>query len=318
MADGVVHSSGPAGQAIPVSPEAVLPNIQAVVVAHRRYDRLAAAIHSIERQRVPVARIIVVDQTPAAERRRLEMSIESMWLQNERNLGGAGGYAMGILAALGAGADHILLIDDDGQLLGDDYTKNALAELAETSADLIAPLPVDETNPARLCFPYRSGPGRTYDVAAMEKIGRVEGFGHLFNGCFAPAATFLRFGLPDIRLWLRGDEVDFLHRMRESGGRVVTSARLKVAHPSGAPESHKVLGNWLMAIDPGTEDKRYLTFRNRGYIFWRHRHVLTLAADVVRYFLYFVIRKRDAGGYRNWLRLTIQGARSRLGPPDGS
>ncbi len=293
-------------------------NIHAVLVTHRRYDRLAAAIRSVECQRQPVARLILVDNTPSAERSSVETTLPIQRLPNERNLNGAGGYAMGILAALGAGADHILLLDDDGQLVGADYIRDALAELAATGADLVAPLPVDEDDPGQLCFPYPVPGGRTYDVAAMEKARRVEGFGHLFNGCVVPAATFLRFGLPDIRLCLRGDEVDFLHRMLRNGGRVVTSARIKVAHPSGKPETHSVLWGRYMAIDPGTEAKRHLTFRNRGYIFWHHRRYVTLAADIVRYFLYFVVLKRDWKAYRNWVRLTIEGARGRLGPPDGA
>ncbi|MCO5081582.1 MAG: glycosyltransferase [Rhizobiaceae bacterium] len=293
-------------------------NIHAVVVAYRRYDRLATAFRSLERQQPPVARVILVDNTPPAERRRVETTLPVRRLPNERNLNGAGGYAMGILAALGAGADHILLLDDDGQLVGADYIRDALAELSATGADLVAPLPVDEEDSDQLCFPYPVAGGRTYDVAEMERVGRVEGFGHLFNGCVVPAATFLRFGLPDIRLCLRGDEVDFLHRMLRNGGRVVTSARIKVAHPSGKPETHSVLWDSLMAIDPGTEAKRYLTFRNRGYIFWHHRRYVTLAADIVRYFLYFVVLKRDWKAYRNWVRLTIEGARSRLGPPESA
>lgn len=295
----------------------VAPRIHAVVVVHRRYERLAAALASIERQSVPAERIVVVDNTPAGDRRVLPTSVPTTWLNNDRNLGGAGGYAMGILAALGAGAGHILLIDDDGILVGDDFLKNALAELDATSADLVAPLPVDETDPAELCFPYGTGNGRTYKVAEMERIGQVRGFAHLFNGCFAPAGTFLRYGLPDLRLYLRGDEVDFLQRVLKAGGLVITSSAMKVTHPSGKPETHRVLGNRLMAIDPDSPAKRYLTFRNRGYVFWRHGRLLTLGADVVRYFLYFVVRKGDWKGYRNWLSLTLQGARGRLGPPEG-
>jgi rhamnopyranosyl-N-acetylglucosaminyl-diphospho-decaprenol beta-1,3/1,4-galactofuranosyltransferase len=234
----------------------VAPRIHAVVVVHRRYERLAAALESIERQSVPVERIVVVDNTPAGERKTLPTRHATTWLNNDRNLGGAGGYAMGILSALGAGADHLLLIDDDGTLVGDDFLKDGLAELAVTGADLVAPLPVDETDPAELCFPYGTGKGRTYKVAEMERIGRVRGFAHLFNGCFAPAATFLRYGLPDLSLYLRGDEVDYLQRVLKAGGLVVTSPAMKVTHPSGKPETHKVLGNWLMAIDPDSAAKR--------------------------------------------------------------
>ena len=289
-------------------------NVYAVIVAYRRYDRLAVALRSIDEQNTPVARIIVVDNTPAEERKRPETRTQLTWLITERNLGGAGGYVLGIAHALALGADHILLLDDDGALVGKEFIADALAELEATKADLIAPLPIDESHPDQLCFPYRKGIRRTYRVADVEPMGRIEGFAHLFNGCLAPAETFTRFGLPDIRLYLRGDEVDFLQRTLGTGGNVVTSTRLKVTHPSARAEAHPVAGRWLMAVDPIDDVKRELTFRNRGYVFSRHRPLI-LAADFVRYFAHYILHRGDWRGYVKWVRLTIRGMRSRLGPP---
>lgn len=293
--------------------------IHAVVVVHDRYLRLQAAVDSMARQSLPPERIWIVDNTPAARRRTIEGPASIGWIRSERNLGGAGGYAVGIASALAGGATHVLLIDDDGVLADDDYLATALAEAERGELDVLAPLAVDETDPTRLCFPCQTSRGRSYLVADAEGKGLSFGPAHLFNGAFVPAATFIRYGLPDLRLYLRGDEVDFLYRVLGGGGRVATSPKLRVTHPSGVPEAKEIFGGRLMAIDPGEGVKRELTFRNRGHIFRTHRMHLRLVLDAARYALYFlIVRRGDVAGYGEWLRLTWRGWRGRLGPPGGS
>jgi rhamnopyranosyl-N-acetylglucosaminyl-diphospho-decaprenol beta-1,3/1,4-galactofuranosyltransferase len=290
--------------------------VHAVIVVHDRYDRLAIAITSLRAQTRPPDRIWVVDNT-ALDRRKDIPSVPTLArLTLDRNLGGAGGYALGVLSALGAGATHLLLLDDDGVLAHDDYIAVALAEQRSHRLDILAPVAIDETDSSRLCFPVKVHGVRSYAWADAEAQGLVFGPAHLFNGTFAPAQTFIRHGIPDLRLFIRGDEVDFLHRVLKAKGRVATSPRLRVTHPSAASEAKAIFGRWLMAIDPGTDIKRELTYRNRGYIFVTHRLYGTLMLDAVRYCCYFLIARRgDVRGLLNWFRLTWRGARSLLGPP---
>lgn len=293
------------------------PSIYGVVVVYERYERLNKAIDSLLTQSVPVDGVVVVDNTPADRRAEADdRGGKVSWVHSDRNLGGAGGYALGVLSALARGADLIVMIDDDGVLGSDRFVEQALDELRRNRWDVLCPVAVNEMDPSALCFPYRVGLRRTYAVRDIERVDHIEGFGHLFNGSVIPASTFRSYGLPDLRLYIRGDEVDFFHRVRRAGGRIATKISMRVLHPSAANEAYAVLGDVLMAVDPVSLSKREMTFRNRGYIFWRHGMYLTLAADTLRYAMYFLVKRRlDWRGYVEWLRLTFRGVHERLGPP---
>lgn len=61
--------------------------------------------------------LIVVDNDPDDRVRDLTagQSVPSTYLGSRRNLGGAGGFALGMLHALALGADWVWLADDDGR-----------------------------------------------------------------------------------------------------------------------------------------------------------------------------------------------------------
>ena len=69
------------------------------------------------KQSHPIAHLNVVDNGPDEPAREVveECGIPSTWLPSWRNLGGAGGFALGMLHALALGADWVWLGDDDGR-----------------------------------------------------------------------------------------------------------------------------------------------------------------------------------------------------------
>jgi rhamnopyranosyl-N-acetylglucosaminyl-diphospho-decaprenol beta-1,3/1,4-galactofuranosyltransferase len=136
----------------------------------------------------------------------------------------------------------------------------------------------------------------------------VRDFAHLFNGTLVPAEAFSRFGLPDYRLFLRGDEMDFLHRVLRGGGLVLTVTACAFCHPSGMPEAVPVFGGLLHAVVPPEPAKQFYFFRNRGYLLRRHRLYAQALHDLLRYGWYFLILRRgDRHGLHRWLRLMALG-----------
>src|SRR5271155_611341 len=92
----------------------------AVVVTHRRPDELVKSLDALSTQSRRLDQLIVVDNDFSGDGddtvRDLVAGqpIPTTYLQSRRNLGGAGGFALGILHALALGADWVWLADDDG------------------------------------------------------------------------------------------------------------------------------------------------------------------------------------------------------------
>src|SRR4030088_394306 len=99
-----------------MSPSAM---VCAVVVTHRRPDQLAKSLGVLSTQSRLPDQLIVVDNDADERVRDLVAGqpVPTTYLPSHRNLGGAGGFALGILHALALGADWIWLADDDGRPL---------------------------------------------------------------------------------------------------------------------------------------------------------------------------------------------------------
>jgi GT2 family glycosyltransferase len=91
--------------------------VAAVVVTFNRLEKLKKVIASIEAQTISASQIIIIDNAStdgtaeylATLSTTVPLEIASM----ERNSGGAGGFAEGMLRGYAAGADHIWIMDDD-------------------------------------------------------------------------------------------------------------------------------------------------------------------------------------------------------------
>jgi len=152
-----------------------------------------------------------------------------------------------------------------------------------------------------------------FHTRELADMARVRGFAHLFNGALIAASAFEKVGLPDERLVIRGDEVDFMLRVRRAGLLVVTDCRTRFLHPGSEQEIHPILGGRFYAVVPPDSLKRAYQFRNRGWIFSRHGMWLWLIADHVRYACWFILNAHDPAGYVDWLKYTWRGVFGQLG-----
>ena len=93
------------------------PMICAVVVTHRRPDDLTKSLDALCSQSRRPDHLIVVDNDHDERVRDLVAGqpLPTTYLGSRRNLGGAGGFALGMLHALSLGADWVWLADDDGR-----------------------------------------------------------------------------------------------------------------------------------------------------------------------------------------------------------
>jgi rhamnopyranosyl-N-acetylglucosaminyl-diphospho-decaprenol beta-1,3/1,4-galactofuranosyltransferase len=291
----------------------VNPEIVAVVVTRHRAELLSTSLKVIAAQTRPPDHLVVVDNGPEQSAADVVAAypLPSTYLPSQRNLGGAGGFALGMLHALALGAQWVWLADDDGRPADEHVLATLLEEAERRGLAAVSPVVVNIDDPERLAFPLRRGltwKRRRGDLG----VDFLPGIAALFNGALFRASTLDVVGVPDYRLFFRGDEVEIHRRLVRSGLAFGTSLRAAYAHPDGSDEFKPMLGGRLHAQDPVDENKRYYTYRNRGYLLSQPGLRKLGLLEVFRFGWYFVVTKRDAKAFAHWLRLVRQGRDERF------
>ncbi|HJQ45725.1 MAG TPA: glycosyltransferase family 2 protein [Amycolatopsis sp.] len=287
--------------------------VVAVVVTRHRRDLLADSLKVIAAQSRAVDHLVVVDNGPDQPARDVVEAypLPHTYLPSHRNLGGAGGFALGMLHALSLGADWVWLADDDGRPADETVLEVLLEEAEKRGLAEVSPVVTNIDAPSKLAFPLRRG--LTWKRTS-EELGTdfLPGIASLFNGALFRASTLDVVGVPDLRLFFRGDEVEVHRRLVRSGLPFGTSLKVSYLHPDGSDEFKPMLGGRFHAQDPENAVKRYYTYRNRGYLLSQPGMRKIGALEVLRFGLYFVGVKRDPKAFLQWLRLVRQGQRERF------
>jgi rhamnopyranosyl-N-acetylglucosaminyl-diphospho-decaprenol beta-1,3/1,4-galactofuranosyltransferase len=287
--------------------------VVAVVVTRHRRELLADSLKAIAAQTRPPDHLVVVDNGPDEPARDIVEScpVPSTYLVSHRNLGGAGGFALGMLHALSLGAEWVWCADDDGRPADETVLETLLTEAVARDLAEISPVVANIETPDRLAFPLRRG--LSWKRTAGE-LGTdfLPGIASLFNGALFRASTLDIVGVPDYRLFFRGDEVEIHRRLVRSGLPFGTCLRAAYLHPDGSDEFKPMLGGRFHAQDPENEVKRYYTYRNRGYLLSQPGLRKIGMLELIRFGLYFLGTKRDPKAFRQWLHLVRQGRKERF------
>jgi rhamnopyranosyl-N-acetylglucosaminyl-diphospho-decaprenol beta-1,3/1,4-galactofuranosyltransferase len=287
--------------------------VVAVVVTRHRRELLADSLKMIGAQTRPPDHLVVVDNGPDEPAADIVEScpVPSTYLPSHRNLGGAGGFALGMLTALSMGAEWIWCADDDGRPADENVLEVLLGEAENRNLAEISPVVTNIETPAKLAFPLRRG--LTWKRNASE-LGTdfLPGIASLFNGALFRASTLDVIGVPDYRLFFRGDEVEIHRRLLRSGLPFGTSLKVAYLHPDGSDEFKPMLGGRLHAQDPENEVKRYYTYRNRGYLLSQPGLRKIGMLEILRFGLYFIGTKKDPKAFLAWLKLVRQGRKERF------
>jgi rhamnopyranosyl-N-acetylglucosaminyl-diphospho-decaprenol beta-1,3/1,4-galactofuranosyltransferase len=287
--------------------------VVAVVVTRHRRELLADSLKMIAAQTRPPEHLVVVDNGPDEPVRDIVDScpLPTTYLVSQRNLGGAGGFALGMLHALALGAEWVWCADDDGRPADENVLEILLDEATKRNLAEISPVVSNINSPEKLAFPLRRG--LTWKRSSAE-LGTdfLPGIASLFNGALFRASTLDVVGVPDYRLFFRGDEVEIHRRLARSGLPFGTSLRATYLHPDGSDEFKPMLGGRLHAQDPENEIKRYYTYRNRGYLLSQPGLRKIGMLELIRFGLYFIGTKRDPKAFLQWLKLVRQGRKERF------
>ncbi|GAA1331013.1 galactofuranosyltransferase GlfT1 [Saccharothrix algeriensis] len=288
-------------------------SVVGVVVTRHRRELLAQSLKVLASQTRALDHLVVVDNGPDQPVDDLveQCPIPTTYLASHRNLGGAGGFALGMLHALSLGADWLWLADDDGRPADETVLEVLLAEAQRRGLAAISPVVSNIEQPEKLAFPLRRG--LTWKRRAAD-LGSdfLPGIASLFNGALFRASTVDVIGVPDYRLFFRGDEVEIHRRLVRTGLPFGTSLRVTYLHPDGSDEFKPMLGGRFHAQDPENPVKRYYTYRNRGYLLSQPGMRKLGLLEVFRFGLYFIGVRKDPKAFLEWVRLVRQGQREKF------
>ena len=185
----------------------------------------------------------------------------------------------------------------------------------------VSPMVCAIDHPDQLAFPLRRGLvwRRGVDELRTDGPGQdlLPGIASLFNGALFSAEAIAAVGVPDIRLFVRGDEVEVHRRLVRSGLPFGTCLDTVYLHPYGSDEFKPILGGRMHTQYPDDPVKRYFTYRNRGYVLSQPGLRKLLPQEWLRFGWFFLVTRRDPAGLREWIRLRRLGRREQFGPPGG-
>ena len=290
----------------------------AVIVTHNRVDLLRASLQQVVNQTHPVQWVIVVDNGAdnAVEKLVSEVAGErAVYVPSKTNLGGAGGFALGFLTALSLGADAIWCADDDGRP-ADETVLKELYRVAETNQlHEVSPAVCNINDHGALAFPLRQGLVWRRRMEELEG-DFLPGIASLFNGALISARAMEIIGVPDYRLFIRGDEVEYHRRLVNSGLAFGTALTCAYLHPDGSDEFKPILGGKMHTQYPEGDFKRYFTYSNRGYLLWQRGMRKLLPQEFARFGWFFLVQQHDPKGFAQWLKLHNRGRREDFRRPE--
>ena len=301
--------------------------VAAVIVTHKRVDLLRASLDVVANQTRPVEWVIVVDNGCEDAVRNLLNDVagdRGVYLPSATNLGGAGGFAYGFLQALALGAEAVWCADDDGRPENTEVLATLMDCATRHCLDEVSPVVCNLAEPDKLAFPLRRGiEWRRYRSELFNPKHPVEeqdflpNIASLFNGALISADAMARIGVPDYRLFIRGDEVEYHRRLSRSGLKFGTCLSAAYLHPDGSDEFKPILGGRMHTQYPDNESKRFFTYRNRGFLMNQPGMRRLLPQEYARFAWFFLVQRRDVNGFKQWLKLHQMGRKEHFERPGG-
>jgi rhamnopyranosyl-N-acetylglucosaminyl-diphospho-decaprenol beta-1,3/1,4-galactofuranosyltransferase len=209
--------------------------VAVVVVTYNRADLLVGMLAGLAAlERVPDAVIVVdnasTDRTPDVLRTAADDVEGLSVIRAEENLGGAGGFHLGVRTAFERGFDRIWLMDDDvvpapdclSVLMAQDPEHSAcLMSVREDAAGHLvekAAIRFDLRNP--LAIKPKTAMVETTYGARAKMPERVELQNVAFEGFLVRRDVVAEIGLPDPSYFIFYDDVDYAIRARRAGRRI--------------------------------------------------------------------------------------------------
>lgn len=300
-----------------------MPKICAVIVTHNSAKYIERLITQLMNQSFSFHKIVLVDNashdwTVHIINRLSVINPIIDLIINIDNLGGAGGFRVGLERALDYNTDYIITFDDDISIDDQDYLQKIVQYAKVNYLDVTGSLVLDAHNPDSTAYNYNVGNivshNKHHILASNDEISEIK----LFNGVLFTYAVIDHLKGPTPQFFIRGDEVDFRWQIMQAGYRVATCKQANLYHPQSLTEVITYRGGNI--IDVTHQGKQYFSIRNQYYMYVnrvRHNHSFTKMVritfkDFVRYTSYYLFHTKNKSGYWIWFRAFIDGLTSNM------
>ena len=260
--------------------------LAAVIVTYNRKKLLGENIRMLLKQTRPFDRIFVVDNcstdgTPEyLEAQGWMGDPRFVYVKTRANIGGAGGFYTGTRAAFEAGADYIILMDDDGKA-ADEHTFENLLREAERLHTAHPKLFVNSLVRQGELLSFKMGSKYTVaEALAAAKDGILDGEANPFNGTLVSRELVAEIGYPNPDFFIKGDEVNYKQRAFAAGAKVVTVVDSNYIHPRPETNERTVLGKRVPFFVEAPW-KEYYAARNFTYMYKQQGQYKAIAFELV-------------------------------------
>lgn len=260
--------------------------LAAVIVTFNRKELLGENIRMLLKQTRPFDKIFVVDNcstdgTPEYLKDRGWMDDPRfVYVKTHANIGGAGGFYTGTKAAYEAGADYIVLMDDDGRA-ADEHTFENLLREAERLHEENPKLFVNSLVRQGELLSFKMGSKYTVaEALAAAKDGILDGEANPFNGTLVSRELVAEIGYPNPDFFIKGDEVNYKQRSFDAGAKVVTVVDSDYIHPRPETNERTVLGRKVPFFVEAPW-KEYYAARNFTYMYKQNGWYKAIAFELI-------------------------------------
>lgn len=242
--------------------------ILALVVTYNRLTDLKVCVEAIRNQTYTKIDLLVVDNDSTDGTRDWLDKQPDLLVIHQRNLGGAGGFYAGEKYAYDHGYEWVWLMDDDG--IADSKQLETLMKYAsENQHPVLNALVLNKDKPDELSF---YAPVKRADEL-KEKELTLE-FVHPFNGTLIHRSVMEKVGLIKKEMFIWGDEMEYMERLRVNGYQPVTVVEAIHFHPKEKGKKMRVFPFWgkYEVMDKPVKFSKYY-YRNIGYmhrVYGRH------------------------------------------------
>ena len=203
-----------------------------------------------------------------------------VYVKTASNIGGAGGFYTGTKAAFEAGADWIVLMDDDGTA-ADEHTFEILFRAAQERYSKNRKLFINTLVQQGELLSFKIDQMYSVEEAiTAARAGIIEGAANPFNGTLISKELVDAIGYPNPDFFIKGDEVNYKQRAFDAGADVATVVDSRYIHPR--PDTHEktVLGKKVPFFVEAPW-KEYYAARNFTYMYKQKRQYKAIAFELI-------------------------------------
>lgn len=239
--------------------------IAAVVVTFNRLELLKKCIESLRNQTHKLDEIIVINNSSTDGTLDWLNEQNDLKVITQENSGSAGGQFTGIKTAYEKGYDWIWCFDDD--CFAEFRSLETLLKHNQDSKIVLnsVVLSNDRLVDGKMAFAiYDKSKDKVYR-SLNEFENDLIPSANFFNATLLNRYIVQQVGLPQKKMFIRGEEYEYMLRIENAGFKVYTVKNSKVFHP---PAQKLIFDNKLFRYEYLVLDylKRYYTIRNLTYI----------------------------------------------------